>query len=40
MRRGSLPLKIKGKSFFYVIDSDGEFLNSDLFDLTVGVQRK
>ncbi|XP_033231246.1 transmembrane protein 223 isoform X2 [Belonocnema kinseyi] len=32
--RGTLPVSISGKKFYYFIDSDGDFPNSDLFDFT------
>lgn len=35
-----LPLKVKGKSFFYILDMRGEFLNQRLYDFTVGLKRK
>lgn len=35
-----LPIKIKNKSFFYILDMRGEFLNQKLFDYTVGLKRK
>ncbi|CAL7943695.1 unnamed protein product [Xylocopa violacea] len=31
-----LSVKIKGRPFFYLLDSDGKFLNKKLFDYTVG----
>ncbi|XP_051155827.1 transmembrane protein 223 [Leptopilina boulardi] len=38
--RSTLPLVIKGKRFYYFIDTDGDVLNEDLFDFTVGVKRE
>ncbi|XP_043462470.1 uncharacterized protein LOC122498683 [Leptopilina heterotoma] len=38
--RNTLPLNIKGKRFYYFIDTDGEILNENLFDFTVGVKRE
>lgn len=35
-----LPLKVKNKSFFYILDMRGEFLNQRLYDFTVGLKRK
>lgn len=38
--RSTLPLSIKGKRFYYFIDTDGEILNENLFDFTVGIKRE
>ncbi|XP_078039038.1 transmembrane protein 223 [Augochlora pura] len=35
-----VPMKIKGKRFFYLVDSSGTFLNETLFDNTVGVGKR
>ncbi|KAJ6628654.1 Transmembrane protein [Pseudolycoriella hygida] len=35
-----LPLKVKNKAFFYILDMRGEFLNARLYDFTVGLRRK
>ncbi|XP_055603612.1 transmembrane protein 223 [Uranotaenia lowii] len=37
--RVTIPIKIKNKSLFYVVDKKGEFTNGRLFDYTVGVSR-
>ncbi|CAK9811112.1 Transmembrane protein 223 [Anthophora plagiata] len=34
-----LPLKIRGKKLYYVIDGEGKFLNGKLFDYTVGTRK-
>lgn len=34
-----LPLKVKNKSFHYILDMTGEFKNTRLFDSVVGLQR-
>ncbi|XP_055379924.1 transmembrane protein 223 [Condylostylus longicornis] len=35
-----LPLKIKNRKLFYILDMRGEFTNPRLFDYTVGLKRK
>ncbi|NXX23929.1 TM223 protein, partial [Podargus strigoides] len=35
-----LPLKVKGKPFFFLLDRRGQLGNPRLFDLTVGAYRK
>jgi TMEM70/TMEM186/TMEM223 protein family len=35
-----LPLKVKNKSFFYILDMKGEFKNTKLFDQSIGLKRK
>lgn len=35
-----LPLKVKNKSLFYILDMKGEFKNTKLFDNSIGVSRK
>ncbi|NXS63646.1 TM223 protein, partial [Brachypteracias leptosomus] len=35
----ALPLKVKGRPFFFLLDKRGELLNPRLFDLTVGAYR-
>lgn len=35
-----LPLKIKGRAFYYILDMKGEFKNTRLFDNTIGLSRK
>ncbi|XP_059613385.1 transmembrane protein 223 [Phlebotomus argentipes] len=37
--RVNLPLKVKNKSFFYILDKRGTFTNSKLFDYTAGLKR-
>lgn len=36
----TLPLKLKGARMYYMLDMRGEFLNTQLFDHTVGLKRK
>ncbi|XP_055626222.1 transmembrane protein 223 [Toxorhynchites rutilus septentrionalis] len=38
--RVTIPIKIKNRSFFYILDKKGEFPNSRLYDNTVGLKRK
>ncbi|XP_055917704.1 transmembrane protein 223 [Eupeodes corollae] len=38
--RVQLPIKIKNKSFYYVLDMRGEFKNTKLFDYSAGLSRK
>lgn len=38
--RSTLPLKVKNKSLYYVLDMRGEFKNTKLYDYTVGLKRK
>ena len=38
--RVQLPLKVKGKFFYYMLDIKGEFPNKLLFDATAGLKRK
>ncbi|CAH1113303.1 unnamed protein product [Psylliodes chrysocephalus] len=38
--KNHLALKVKGHSFYYLIDMKGEFKNTTLFDHTVAVKRK
>lgn len=38
--RVTIPIKIKDRSFFYVLDKRGEFFNNRLYDYTVGMRRK
>lgn len=35
-----IPLKIKGHSFYYLLDKQGHVSNAKLFDFTVGAYRK
>lgn len=35
-----LPLKVKGKRFYYILDMRGTFLNNELYDRTVGLKRR
>ncbi|XP_062550376.1 transmembrane protein 223-like [Armigeres subalbatus] len=37
--RVTIPLKIKNRSFFFVVDKKGEFKNGRLYDYTVGMRR-
>lgn len=34
-----LPLKVQGRFMYYILDMQGEFLNSKLFDYSAGLQR-
>lgn len=38
--KATLPLKVKNKALFYVLDMRGEFKNPALFDQTAGLSRK
>lgn len=38
--RVQLPLKVKNRNFYYILDMRGEFLNQRLFDYTAGLRRK
>uniref|UniRef100_A0A2M4AY38 Uncharacterized protein n=1 Tax=Anopheles triannulatus TaxID=58253 RepID=A0A2M4AY38_9DIPT len=38
--RVTVPIKIKNRALFYVLDMRGEFLNTKLYDYTVGMSRK
>ncbi|XP_014286494.1 transmembrane protein 223 [Halyomorpha halys] len=38
--RVQLPIKVKGKFFYYMLDMRGEFPNKLLFDATAGLRRK
>lgn len=40
MARVQLPIKVKNKSLFYVLDMRGEFRNPQLFDYTAGLKRR
>lgn len=35
-----LPLKVKNKAFYYILDMKGEFKNTKLFDNTIALDRK
>lgn len=35
-RGACIPLKIKNRSFYYMIDKNGIFVNPNLFDYTMG----
>ncbi|XP_058464278.1 transmembrane protein 223 [Malaya genurostris] len=37
--RVTIPIKIKNRSLFYVLDKKGEFTNQQLYDYTVGLRR-
>nr|XP_012143099.1 PREDICTED: uncharacterized protein LOC105662746 isoform X2 [Megachile rotundata] len=37
--RDYLPLKVQGKSFYYLVDAEGKFINEKLFDCTVGTRK-
>ncbi|CRK89030.1 CLUMA_CG002497, isoform A [Clunio marinus] len=38
--KGYLPLKVKNRMFYYILDMKGEFKNTKLFDSTAGLSRK
>lgn len=38
--KATIPIKVKNKSLFYILDMKGEFKNPVLFDQTVGLRRK
>ncbi|XP_067634043.1 transmembrane protein 223 [Eurosta solidaginis] len=38
--RTFLPIKVKNRSLFYVLDMRGEFRNTQLFDYTAGLKRR
>ncbi|XP_025911781.1 transmembrane protein 223 [Apteryx rowi] len=38
--RAALPLKVKGRPFYFLLDKQGHVCNPRLFDLTVGAYRK
>nr|XP_034954267.1 transmembrane protein 223 [Zootoca vivipara] len=35
-----MPLKVKGRSFYFLLDKQGRITNTKLFDITVGAYRK
>ncbi|XP_038046534.1 transmembrane protein 223-like [Patiria miniata] len=37
--RTQLPIKVKGHSFFYLLDKEGKLYHAPLFDQTVGMKR-
>lgn len=37
--RVNLPLKVQGKSLYYILDMKGQFTNSKLFDYSAGLRR-
>uniref|UniRef100_A0A0B6ZWQ4 Transmembrane protein 223 n=1 Tax=Arion vulgaris TaxID=1028688 RepID=A0A0B6ZWQ4_9EUPU len=34
-----IPLKLKGKSFYFLVDKQGSFINTDLFDFVIALKR-
>ncbi|CAD7077479.1 unnamed protein product [Hermetia illucens] len=38
--RVQLPLKVKNRAFYFILDMRGEFLNTRLYDHTAGLRRK
>ncbi|EDW09212.1 transmembrane protein 223 [Drosophila mojavensis] len=40
MARVQLPIKVKNKALYYVLDMRGEFRNPQLFDYTAGLKRR
>ncbi|CAG7723711.1 unnamed protein product [Allacma fusca] len=39
-KKSYIPIKVKGRRLFYMLDTDGTFPRPELFDRTVGVHRK
>ncbi|XP_070577413.1 transmembrane protein 223-like [Ptychodera flava] len=37
--KSNLPIKVKGRLFFYLLDKRGKFYNAKLFDFTAGMKR-
>ena len=35
----SIPMKIKNRSFFFILDKNGNFHDTDLFDYIIGLSR-
>lgn len=35
-----LPLKVKNRALFYILDMRGDFTNTKIFDYSVGLKRK
>uniref|UniRef100_A0A6V7L5I1 Uncharacterized protein n=1 Tax=Bracon brevicornis TaxID=1563983 RepID=A0A6V7L5I1_9HYME len=35
-----IPLRVEGFRLFYLIDKDGTWVNPELYDLTVGLDRR
>lgn len=35
-----LPIKVKNRSLYYILDMRGEFLNTKMYDYSVGLKRK
>ncbi|XP_036343841.1 transmembrane protein 223-like [Rhagoletis pomonella] len=40
MARSQLPIKVKNRALYYVLDMRGEFRNPQLFDYTAGLKRR
>lgn len=40
LARVQLPIKVKGRAFYYILDMRGTFLNTRIFDHTIALQRK
>ncbi|XP_011182184.1 transmembrane protein 223 [Zeugodacus cucurbitae] len=40
LARNQLPIKVKNRSLYYVLDMRGEFKNPQLFDYTAGLKRR
>lgn len=38
--RNLLPIKVKNRALYYVLDMRGEFRNPQLFDYTAGLKRR
>lgn len=38
--RALVPMKVKDKWFYFLVDKQGQFADANLFDLTVGAYRK
>ncbi|XP_078001013.1 transmembrane protein 223-like [Glandiceps talaboti] len=37
--KSNLPIKVKGRMFFFLLDKQGKFYNARLFDFTAGMRR-
>jgi len=35
-----LPMRVKNKNFYYILDMKGEFQNTRIFDYTIALKRK
>lgn len=37
--RSILPMKVKNRAFYYILDMRGEFRNTRLYDYSIGLKR-